>query len=153
MLAPDLLLQSRIQARQRDAGIEMTPRLGELTAQLLTIGGMLRRGARSSPTLQHDSRRRLGELRVLLQEAIEAQEPASLRVVAVPSCAHQCDVIAHQATQDAAEGRGLAQRFERPIRLRRQQRPHDPRCGHGATPWARASARHARAATLQALPG
>jgi hypothetical protein len=60
-----------------------------------------------------------------LQKAIKAPKPTGLRLVAEPPGAHQCNVVAHQIAKDTAEGRELAQRFEHPIRLGREQRSHD----------------------------
>jgi hypothetical protein len=60
-----------------------------------------------------------------LQEAVEAQEHAGLCLVAESPGAHQRDVVAHQITQDTTEGWQTTQRFERPIRLRREQCPQD----------------------------
>jgi hypothetical protein len=75
--------------------------------------------------LQHNRDRLLGELGVLLQEAVEPQEPASFRVVAEPLGTHPFNMIAHQIAEDAAELRQLAEPFERAVRLRSKQRPQD----------------------------
>ena len=49
-----------------------------------------------------------------LKKAIEPQQPASFRLIAEPPVTHQGNVVPHQFPKHAAEGRKLAQRFERP---------------------------------------
>jgi hypothetical protein len=57
--------------------------------------------------LQHDRYRLAGKLPMSLQKAIEAPEPAGLLLVSESSGAHQCDMVAHQTSQNAAEWRAL----------------------------------------------
>ena len=80
------------------------------------IGGRARR----RPVLQHDRHWLVRQLRMGLQKAIKAQEPAGLRLVAEPPAAHQCDMVAHQVSKDAAEGResGEAPQVPDPDRAR-----------------------------------
>src|SRR5271168_310038 len=81
----------------------------------------------SRPVLQHDRHRLVGELRVPLQIAVESQKHASVCVVAESPGTHQRDVIAHQVAEHAAKVRQLSQRFQRPVGLGGEERPHDRR--------------------------
>jgi hypothetical protein len=58
---------------------------------------------RCCPALHHNVNWLLGELRVLLEEAVESQEHACLRVIAEPSRTHHRNVIAHEIAEQAAE--------------------------------------------------
>lgn len=72
--------------------------------------------------LQHDRHWLVSKLRMGLQKAIKAPEPASLRLVSEPSGAHKSNMVAHHIPKDATEGWELAKRFERLIRIGREQR-------------------------------
>ena len=94
-----------IEALWRDSRIEAEPRLGQDARQLLAFSRVVAGRLGSRPARNHCLKWLLREVGTGLKEPIEPQQPVSLRFILISPAAHQHDMVLHEVTQHAAEGR------------------------------------------------
>jgi hypothetical protein len=71
----------------------------EDTPEIFTFGGVIARGFRRRPVIEHHPDRLFLERRVQLQELVESQQPRRLRRVFVSPVPHQRDVLSQNLSE------------------------------------------------------
>src|SRR5215467_4881572 len=108
-----------------DRGIATREHSGEQSARLIAVQRMLRGGPCIRPRLNHLCQGMANQIRPTLKEPVQPEQTVRLRAVAVAHGLHQDHMLAHYWAEKTAEARKRAYCFERRLRVRIQQRPHN----------------------------